>query len=229
MSKLWKLGLVLFACLSWAAASHAVTTLTLDNCDLEGCRGADLTLSVDAQDDGSYLVTYTINTDALNTANDKFTGLTQLGFLAIKDWKTVELLTAPNGIENWSAAVEAVVNSNGSLCAPGDTTDKVCIYAQNEFLDMSGGGNYTWTFKLTGSTVLSTSEWHFSGQWSNDVGLANGNIISAGAAAVPEPSAALLFAVGALTRGARCDARCAMRRPNAPARPRRSGARARRS
>lgn len=199
--KLSKLLFSLLASLLLAGSSQAVTSLTLDDCDVDGCRGAELTLSVDEQADGSYLVTYTINTDGLDDANDKFTGLNQIGFLTIKDWETVELLSAPNGVENWSDPTEAVVSSNGSLCAPGETTDKVCILAENEFLDMSGGGDYTWTFKLTGSTVLSTEEWHFSGQWSNDIGPARGNVISTGSSAIPEPSAALLFGAGALVVG----------------------------
>jgi hypothetical protein len=207
MSRFSRLCLSVSVCVVWAAAAHA-TSLTLSAADCDalsgGCRGANLALDVADQGDGSFVVTYTINTTGLNTGGGNFTGLNQIGFLTIKDWTSVGLISAPNGVANWTDPIEAVVHS-GALCtlSNGDP-DKICSAAKNNFLDMSGGGDFVWKFKVVGGTELDTSEWHFSGQWTNELGPARGNIISVGAPGsppVPEPTAALLFAVGMLTVG----------------------------
>jgi hypothetical protein len=206
MFKFSKLLLPVLFCLSWAAASQAVTTLTLTDCDPQGCRGADLKLEVEQQG-SNFLVTYTIDTTTLDTGGqNQFIGMNQIGFLAIKDWTDVQLLSAPNGTGNWTDPIEAVIHSN-SLCelSNGDP-DKVCSSAQNSFLNMTNPkGEYEFEFLVIGGTLLPTSEWHFSGQWCDHLGECNGAILSVGGTpsppAVPEPSAALLFAVGAVTVG----------------------------
>ena len=203
MSKLMKLCLSVSVCVLWAAASHA-TSLTLVDC--AGCQKADLTLDVANQGDGSFIVTYTVNTTGMDTDGGKLTGFNQIGFLTIKDWTSVSLISAPNGVANWTDPIEAVVHS-GALCelSNGDPS-KICSAAKTSFLDMSGGGNFVWKFKVVGGTELPTDEWHFSGQWTNQLGIARGNIISVGAGgptppSVPEPTAALLFGVGTLVVG----------------------------
>ena len=158
------------------------------------------------QGDGSFIVTYTINTNGLDTRGGSFTGLNQIGFLAIKDWTSVSLISAPNGVGNWTDPIEAVIHSN-ALCTPSNGhSDKVCSSTKSNFLDMSGGGDFVWKFRVVGGTELDTDEWHFSGQWTNRLGADQGQIISVGAGgptppAVPEPTAALLFGVGTLVVG----------------------------
>ena len=203
MSKLMKLCLSVSAVVLWAAASHA-TSLFLSAADCgDQCKGASLSLDVANQGDGSFVVTYTINTDGLNTEGGNFTGLNQIGFLTIKDWTSVSLISAPNGVGNWTDPIEAVIHSNALCELSNGDPDKVCSAAKNNFLDMSGGGDFVWKFKVVGGTELSTGEWHFSGQWTNALGPARGNIISVGASStpVPEPTAALLFGVGTLVVG----------------------------
>ncbi|HXK24908.1 MAG TPA: hypothetical protein VMS55_19725 [Myxococcota bacterium] len=114
------------------------------------------------------------------------------------------MISAPNGVGNWTDPIEAVVHSN-ALCEPGNgNTDKVCSAGKTSFLNMSGGGNFVWKFEVVGGTELATSDWHFSGQWTNRLGADQGQIISVGAGGstpVPEPTAALLFGVGTLVVG----------------------------
>ena len=200
MLKLSKFCLGVLFCVATATASSAVpvATLTLDGCDVSECHDLGLTLSVDDQGGGTWLVTYTINTTAYD---DTFVGLNQLGFQTIQGYSTAELLSAPNGLGNWSDAIQAPVNSSGGLCSPGGSTNKVCISAENSLLDLRVNGIYEWTFKIVGGTVIPTSQWTFSGQLADAVGPARGNIISQNPPAVPEPSAALLFGIGTLTVG----------------------------
>jgi len=106
-----------------------------------------------------------------------------------------------------------VIHSNALCTASNGNSDKVCSTAKSNFLDMSGGGVFVWKFRVVGGTELPTSDWHFSGQWTDGLGAASGNIISVGApgsASVPEPTAALLFGVGTLVVGGslRRPARC---------------------
>jgi hypothetical protein len=200
MSKLMKLCLSVSVFVLWAAASQAVTSLTLDNCT--GCKGSDLTLAVTDNGDGTFKVDYTFDTTGYN---DQFIGLSQIGFKTITGWTDADLISAPGGVGNWSDVFEAPVNSNGSPCSVGgDSTDKICIFAENSIADVRPNGTYTWSFKITGGTILPTSDWHFGGQWCNTTTDCRGQIISIGESSttpVPEPTAALLFAVGTLTVG----------------------------
>jgi hypothetical protein len=201
MSKLMKLYLSLSVFVLWAAASHAVTntSLTLDNC--AGCKGSDLTLSVDDNGDGTFTVKYTFDTTGYN---DQFIGLSQVGFKVITGWTDADLISAPGGLGNWSDVFEAPVTSSGSPCSVGgDSTDKICIYAKNSIFDVRPNGTYTWEFTITGGTLLPTSDWHFGGQWCDTTTDCNGQIISTGASStpVPEPTAALLFGAGTLVVG----------------------------
>ena len=203
MSRLMKLCLSVFVFVLSASASYA-TSLTLSSADCgDQCKGASLSLDVANQGDGSFVVTYTVNTTGLDTDGGKFTGLNQIGFLTIKDWTSVSLISAPNGVANWTDPIEAVVHANALCELSNGDPDKVCTAGKNNFLDMSGGGDFVWKFKVVGGTELATGEWHFSGQWANELGTARGNIISVGAPGtpVPEPTAALLFGVGTLVVG----------------------------
>jgi hypothetical protein len=185
---------------SGIAQAGAITSLTLDDCDSLGCQGSTLFLSVEEEVGGTWFVTYTINTDGYT--GDRI-GFNQIGFKAVKGWTDVVLLDAPPDAGSWPILTEAPTNAN-SLCSnTKGNSDKVCTAGFSG--DITGGGDWTWTFRLTGGT-LDTSEWHLGGQYANSAGETYGKIISADAApglAVPEPSAALLFGVGALLMGRR--------------------------
>lgn len=191
-----RLGITLFAfalvTFALSAQAGTITEVALDDCDAAGCEGSGLFLSVE-DEGGTWLVTYTIDTDGYTGNRD---GFNQIGFLAIKDWTSVALVSADPDLASWSDPIEAPVNSN-SLCSNtnGDS-DKVCIYG---FVDITGGGEYTWQFRVTGGTLLETTDWHLGGQYANNANATSGKIISADVGAlVPEPSAALLFGVGVL-------------------------------
>jgi hypothetical protein len=176
------------------AALLQYAELTLNDCDSMGCEGSTLFLSVQEEAGGSFLVTYTINTD--NYTGDRM-GFNQIGFKAIKDWTTGEVLSSPTDpTQTWNPIFDDPIAS-GSLCdtSNGDT-DKVCIHG---FVDVTSGGDYTWTFRIDdGTLVMDTSEWHLGAQYANGHYRANGKIISASSAPIPEPTAALLFGMGAL-------------------------------
>jgi hypothetical protein len=118
-------------------------------------------------------------------------GLNQVGFLGIKDWTSVTLDSAPTS--GWSDPLEAN-NSSNNLCEKGTSTDKICTFG---FVDITGGGDFSWTFTVTGGTLLAdTSKWHVGGQFANGAGVASGQIISAVSPPIPEPGAAVFFGIG---------------------------------
>ena len=167
--------------------------LTLNDCDAMGCEGSTLFLSVQEEAGGTWLVTYTINTD---NYTGSLAGFNQIGFKAIADWTSGTVLTSPAGsIDDWNPVFEAPINSN-SLCdnIPGSTS-KVCVWG---FVDITAGGDYTWTFRLEGGTLLNVEDWHLGAQYANGPWRSSGHIISAEAAPIPEPTAAVLFGLGAI-------------------------------
>jgi len=189
------LALVVFA---GSAQALQFAELTLDDCDLMGCDGSTLYLSVQEEAGGSWLVTYTINTDGYTGSK---AGFNQIGFKAIQDWTSGTVLTSPGGLP--AGSLPAIVYddpiASNSLCdtSSGDT-DKVCIHG---YVNIQGGGDYTWTFRIDDGTLITdTSEWHLGAQYADGPNRSAGNLISAegGTPPVPEPTAALLFGLGAL-------------------------------
>ena len=178
-------------------AQAALFELTVDDCDAYGCAGSTLYLSVEEEAGGSFLVTYTINTT--DYTGDRL-GFNQVGFKAISDWTSGTVLTYPS-ITDWNPVYAAPINSN-SLCdnTNGDT-DKVCVAG---YVDITAGGDYTWVFRIDDGTLITdTSEWHLGAQYTplTGAGRARGQIISydgGGSDPVPEPTAALLFGLGAI-------------------------------
>jgi hypothetical protein len=173
------------------ASGASAAPITLDDCDDQGCQGVTLSLEVTKSGD-TYHVTYTINAD--DYTGDRL-GLNQVGFKTISGWTSVTLDSSPlSSTVAWADPVEAV-NSSNNLCEKGTSSDKVCT---SGFVDITGGGDFTWEFTLKGSTLLDPVDWHFGGQFADGPGSARGEIISA---AIPEPSAALVFPLGLLFVG----------------------------
>ncbi len=200
----WMFAALALAGFAGSAQALQFAELTLDNCDSMGCAGSTLYLSVQEEPGGSWLVTYTINTDGYT--GDKL-GFNQIGFKAISGWTSGTVLSSPVGsMTDWNPIFDDPIASN-SLCdtSNGDT-DKVCIHG---FVDITAGGDYTWTFRIDDGTLITdTSQWHLGAQYANGHYRARGHIISAegpGGPTVPEPAAAMLFGLGALlvTRSAR--------------------------
>jgi len=198
ISYLTRFAFTALALVGFAGSAQALqfADVTLNDCDAMGCEGATLYLSVQEEVGGSWFVTYTINTD--NYTGDRL-GFNQIGFKAIDGWTTGTVLSSPVGsLTDWNPIFESPIASN-SLCEKtnGDT-DKVCIHG---FVDITAGGNYTWTFRLDGGTLFTdTAEWHLGAQFANGHYRATGKIISAegGSPPVPEPTAAVLFGLGAI-------------------------------
>jgi hypothetical protein len=164
----------------------------------EGCQGSTIYLSVD--DDGGsgdFLVTYRINTDTYTGGE---IGLNQVGFTAITGWTGGTVLSSPVGsLTDWNPVIESPISANSLCDHTNGNSDKVCVAG---FVNTQGGGEYTWTFLIEGGTVRTdTSEWHIGGQWADGFYRTSGPVISSDAAgeqAVPEPTAAVLFGLGAL-------------------------------
>jgi hypothetical protein len=204
ISQLTRFSLTALALIGFAGSAQALqyAEFYTDDCDASGCEGATLFLSVQEEAGGSWLVTYTINTD--NYTGDR-NGFNQIGFKAISGWTTGTVLSAPAGsLTNWNPVYDDPIASN-SLCdtSSGDT-DKVCVFG---FVDITAGGDYTWTFRIDDGTLIE-DEWHLGAQYAYQSGRARGKIIShdgspSDTPTVPEPTAALLFGLGALLVGRR--------------------------
>ncbi len=185
------------------SAQAALIAETFGACEPgDGCDGSTLFLSID--DDGgsgNWIVTYTVNTDGYD---DGKAGINQIGFKAIQGWDTSlsYVLSSPTDpLDDWNPIIESSTNSSiDGPCDPsvGNKNDKVCV---SGFVDITGDGEYTWTFYIVGGTVMDdTSEWHLGGQYADGGGRATGKIWSTdgGGTPVPEPTAALLFGLGAI-------------------------------
>lgn len=161
-----------------------------------GCSNCEgVTGSLDITDNGgSFSVTLTLDSSGYTGSR---LGFNQVGFGAIQNWTSVTLDSPPlTTTTAWSAPVEAVTAAN-SLCTHGTSSDKVCTYG---FASFANGDEHVWKFTVVGGT-LKTDEWHIGAQFANGAGTAVGKIISedgAPGAAIPEPSAALVFGAGAI-------------------------------
>ncbi len=178
--------------------------VTLDNCDAAGCEGSTLYLSVQEEVGGTWLVTYTINTD--DYTGDRI-GFNQIGFKAIQGWTSGEVLSSPVGsVDDWNPVFESPISSNSLCDHTSGNTNMVCVAG---FVNITSGGNYTWTFRLDGGTLMNLDDWHLGAQYANGYWRSQGKIISSttsgSAVPVPEASAAMLFGLGAIlvTRRAR--------------------------
>jgi len=179
--------LVLFVFTAGFATVATADSITLNNCDSQGCKGSKLFLEA-IDNGGSFSITLKLDADSYYGSRS---GLNQVGFLAVKDWTLVSLDYASAG--TWGTPVEGNTSAN-NLCQNGSTTDKVCLPG---YVDITGGGKFTWKFTLTGGTLLPTEDWHIGGQYANGPGATSGQIISA-TSPIPEPTAALVFGVGML-------------------------------
>lgn len=185
--------ILLLVSLGFSAQAAPITSVTLDDCDADGCEGSSLFLSVEDEGNGNWLATYTIDTDGYTGSRD---GINQVGFKAVNGWTSAVLLDADPTQASWSDPAESPIASN-SLCGKTNgNTSKVCSFG---FVDITGGGEVTWTFRLEGGTLLDSGEWHLGAQYADAPVKTRGKIVSATAAgAVPEPNAAILFGVGML-------------------------------
>jgi hypothetical protein len=182
-------------------ASANATTLALTDCDIYGCAGSDVFLTVEGDGSGNWNITLQLDSTGYTGAED---GVVQAGFKAIGGISDddVTLLSFSDG--SWSDAKVAGINGGGgALCDGSDDADFVCT---SGYANIETDKLYTWTFFVEGGTLL--DEWSIKFQYC-DAGDTNckGKVLSAPGTPgdkpgdpgtpVPEPSAALVFA-GAL-------------------------------
>ena len=198
-----------------SAQAAILAKLSLTDCDAMGCEGSTLYLQVEdaASYDSSYtsgfVITYTIDTTNYTGADTRI-GFNQVGFKVIQGWDSTsiynDVLSAPGDItgDSWDPVYDDPINTGSptaEVCqtSAGDNTSKVCL---NGFVDITAGGTYTWVIYLEEGTLMDVSEWHLGAQYANSRYRSVGRIISA---QVPEPTAAVLFGLGAIlvTRSAR--------------------------
>jgi hypothetical protein len=201
ISHLARFAFTTLALVGFAGSAQAamIADTFLGNCDADGCDGSTLYLAVD--DDGGsgdWIITYTVNADGYSDLKD---GINQVGFKVITGWDPLlSTVTGPTGSGSWSL-IEATTNSSiDGPCDPnvGNKTDKVC---SSGFVNITGDGDYTWTFHLSGGTLIADPEdWHLGGQYADGGGRATGQIwsVSGASVPVPEPTAAVLFGLGAI-------------------------------
>jgi hypothetical protein len=203
ISHLARFTFTALALVGFAGSAQATLISTSGVCAPgDGCDGSTLFLSVENDGStGNWFVTYRINVDGYDNAR---IGINQVGFKAIQGWDTtlsVVLSSPTDPLDDWNPIVESSTNSSvDSPCDPtvGDSNDKVCA---SGFVDITGNGDYEWKFYIVGGTLMAdTSEWHLGGQYADDDGRATGKIWSTdgGGTPVPEPTAALLFGLGAI-------------------------------
>jgi hypothetical protein len=198
ISHLARFTFSMLALVGFAGSAQALqfAKLTLDDCDSMGCDGSTLYLSVQEEAGGSFFVTYTINTDGYTGSK---AGFNQIGFKAIDGWTSGSVLSSPVGsVTDWNPVFESPIASNSLCDKTNGNTNKVCIAG---FVNIQGGGDNTWTFQIDDGTLITdTSEWHLGAQYADGRFRSAGKIISAegGAQPVPEPTAAVLFGLGAL-------------------------------
>jgi hypothetical protein len=206
--RLLRSALAAFVLVGFANSAQALQFAehTATSCDAFGCDGSTLYLSVQEEVGGTWFVTYTINTDGYT--GDR-TGFNQIGFKAIQGWTSGTVLSSPVGsVDDWNPVFESPIASN-SLCEKTQgNTDKVCVTG---FVNIESGGDYSWTFRLQGGTLI-TDEWHLGAQYANGGVRTAGKIISyegsgGGSPPVPEPTAALLFGLGAMLMARRAQRR----------------------
>ena len=178
-----------------------------------GAHGSSLKMEItnsnmDPMTDPIWLVVMTLDTNGFDGGRD---GFNQIGFGAIKDWDLTTLMllsvTGPGDVDlsgGWGGPIAGNITSGlGSPCTDMSNLFKVCVDGYSDIYsdsDINGDlvGEYVWTFQLTGGYVQGTEDWHWGGQYSDlgEAGAVDGWIISTDDFIIPEPSAALVFAMG---------------------------------
>ena len=184
------------------ATSAGAVTLTLDDCDSQGCAGSDVSLSVLDNGNGTYNITLGLDSTGYTEGDDQ-DGVVQAGFKAIRGASSISLQSFSDG--SWSSAKFAGISSN-SLCSGPGEPDFGCT---SGYANVETNKVYTWDFLVTGGTMLDIDDWAIKFQYCDSTDeRCNGKIISAHGdgdpgTPVPEPSAALVFAGGMLIAATR--------------------------
>lgn len=192
------------------AALLGEISFTAAECESMGCEGSSLYLKVEDGTDygytGGYVITYTIDTTDYYGTKD---GFNQIGFKVVTNWDldgSNDVISSPTDLadppDDWKPVYDDPIASGSECDTSAGDTDKVCLNGFVNIVDTTG--EYTWVVYLEEGTLMDIDEWSLGAQYANSryrtEGRDNGNIISTTSIGqpVPEPTAALLFGLGAI-------------------------------
>ncbi|MEZ4332123.1 MAG: hypothetical protein R3F35_10240 [Myxococcota bacterium] len=171
-----------------ALVSGAANAMSVD-CATAGCIGGVYTLNVERTGTNLYLATYTIDTSVPFSVGA--TTLVDFDFKVANDYVDAMIVSGP-----------------GAALGEGPLTGSGCGGSNGSFVcadvspDLGVGGVYTWKVRFGATGLIDESEWHVGARYTAP-GKTRGWVISetAGAPAVPEPTAAMVFGFGMLVVG----------------------------
>ena len=174
--------------------SASATTLSLTDCDSQGCAGSDVSLTVESAGSGNWNITLSLDSTGYYGQED---GVVQAGFKAISGISSNDVTLVSFSDGSWSDPKVAGINGGGgTLCDGANEPDFVCT---SGYANIETNKTYTWTFFVEGGTLLDTSSWAIKFQYCDQTDTdCKGHLLSAHSEGtpgtpVPEPSAALVF------------------------------------
>lgn len=116
--------------------------------------------------------------------------MNDVAFKVANDYSNIVMTSGPSG-----SVVAGPLNGRG---CNGNNDSFICVDLSPE---LSVGSSYTWTLTFSSTALIGEDEWHVGARYTSP-NHRNGWVISeTAAAAVPEPTAALLFGAGLLVAG----------------------------
>lgn len=204
--------------LSASTASAVSKTWTAQESLDAGAMGSILSMEINDissdLNDGNAIweVAMTLNTFDYfgNTENQPRVALGQIGFGAIQHWAASSSNPSLISVTSPSFLTPDISSDWGPAAIAGNVSSAIdgpCVPSQqNAFKVCSEGysninadrGLYVWVFQVIGGDLQDKDEWHWGGQYTdlNAAGQTSGWIISTDDFIIPEPSAALVFAIG---------------------------------
>ncbi len=175
----------------------------VDDSTLKGTTGS-LTIN-ETTGDNTYEVVWTMDFEGYEGGVDNHQYLTHIAFKAFSDISYLKLDSILYvNVDSMTSSVSGLAlypaNVNSSGCADGSMAGLVCVELDPR-VDATNDGEIFAYFTVIGDLKL--DEWSYRGKF----GPKTGWVISESATPVPEPSAALVFALGLVTVSTRMRAR----------------------
>ncbi len=180
------------------SSAHALSTSYggLDDSSLHGTTGS---LTITETGTNTYDVVWAMNFNDYEGGVGDHQYLTHIAFKAFSDISSVTLDSITwTSLVSGTALYPANVNNGG--CDAGSSAGMVCVEL-DPHVDATNGGELLANFTVVGDLML--DEWSYRGKF----GPENGWVISESATPIPEPSAALVFALGMVAASTRMRAR----------------------
>lgn len=198
MKKHYWWGAVALLCITGVARADSIGP----NCDT--CQGSVYTLTYAPAGMNTWDITLTIATSGYNGGG---TLLDDVAFKATSQFPTsVTILQAPGGAGQWTIMLGGL-NAGG---CDGSGNGFVCAFANTlaDAASVPNGTPYVWEFQIVTTQALLTGPFEASikGRYTDNNGNKVGDLVSEDitlqpAAAIPEPSALLLFGSGLVALG----------------------------